>query len=507
MIELLESRIAPAGIVEVIFRNGGLMLKSQTGDGGDEALTLTFSGPDSIMVTPDTNVALSFEGIVRNPGQALTFADFHGNLSAALGGGRDTLRLVGGSYSGNVNVNLGEGENTFIVDNVAISGSLKYRGGTGGDAVEFRGASVSVGESVAVSLGNGGNSFAETSSDFHVGKDFSLRSGVGNDAVIFSGAKLTVPGSLVISTGEGSDTVQILASVNEVAVGKNFTIAASGSRSVTVEQSIVGIGKLTVGGGFKMTAGTGDRVTQIVSGITGEFSVGGSVYLSATNPTIHTQLISSTGASASFGASVKYVSNAITANQTFSLHTTASPTLAGALTVSGGTAILVDMAGTISGAVALTASAKNNSTVALSSAEIAKAVSIVTKDSFGRTASVSISDADIHGAVSVRSGVGATTLAVEHSAFGATFAASLGDGANHFNIEQAGLPGATVFHAAVSLSGGSDADTFVVGGTTNNSVEFLARVIADGRGGTDSLTEGDANTHPAGLPLVKKNIP
>ena len=458
MIVFLEPRIAPAGLIDITFSRGNLVLKSFTGTAGDEAATLTRSGADGITITPGANVAIRFDGIIFAPAAPLSLAGFTGSLTAKLGGGNDALTLDGGTYPGAVRIDLGDGANQFTL----------------------------------------------TGADLHATKSLSVKSGSGSDLLIFKSAKLTIDGSLTVASGAGSDTVQFTAAIAELAVLKNLTIAAKGSQSAVIEQSITGLGKLNVGGALTLSAGTGDRVQQVLTGTIGALSIGGDVTFSATNPTEHTQVLASSGISLALGGKLKFASRALTAVQTLSA---SAGTIAAAVTLTGGTAVVVDFGGALAKNLSISTAKNHSASVALSAADIGGNVRIATKDSFGLAASIAVQDVVIHGALAVTGGIGATTLRVNQADIAGAFTVALKDGANRFLIEQENQSGASIFRGDVKLTGGIAVDTFALGGTANDAIQFLATVIADGRAGIDVLTEGEASTHPAGLSTVKISVP
>lgn len=479
MIEFLEPRIAPAGLIDVSFSGGNLVLKSLTGDAGDETATITRIGADGITIAPGANVAIRYEGTTFPPTTPLTLAGFSGSLTAKLGGGNDSLVLDGGNYSGDVRIDLGDGT----------------------DVLEIRGGAINFVGKLTVSLGSGANQFALTASDFHASKGLVVKSGSGNDLLTFASAKLVIDGGLSVATGGGSDTVQFTAGIAELSVEKNLIVATSGSRSAIIEQSFSGIGKINIGGNLTLSAGTGDRVQQVLTGTTGTLAIGGDVAFSATNPTEHTQVLAGGG---TLGGSLRMTSRAIIGTQTFSATT---GTIAGEVTLRGGTSVVVDFGGTIPNDLSITTAKNSSANVALSSATIDGNVRIATKDGFGLSASIAIQDVILHGSLAVTGGIGATTLRVNQADIAKTFTVALKDGANRFLFEQEKQPGASIFRGDVNLTGGIDVDTFTIGGTADDSIQFLAAIIADGRAGIDTLTEGAATTHPAGASTQKINIP
>jgi hypothetical protein len=200
-------------------------------------------------------------------------------------------------------------------------------------------------------------------------------------------------------------------------------------------------------------------------------------------------------------------SHALTANQTLSASGTEPATLAGTATFAGGTSVTVAFGGTLSKSVGITTAAGHNASVNISAESIDGNLRVTTKDGFGFSANIELRELTVKGSIALTSGIGATTLRANQLDVLKTFSASLGSGANRFLIEQENQTGSSVFRDAVVLKGGSGVDTFLIGGTGNNAVQFLATVIANGSTGTDTLTEGEASTHPEGKPLVKVSIP
>ena len=520
MIEFLEPRIAPAGLIDVVISRGNIVLTTVTGVDGDESAVVTLPSAGSLTITPGATVGIRFNGTTSAPGLPLTVAGFTGDLRVSLGGGNDLLTLDGGAYPGDVSVNLGDGRdrvvagaiaeagrNFLFADGVSIGGAFSVKAGRHADTIEITGDTVVFGGSVSVNSGGGVNSLMIAAADTTIAGSARFFSGGGSDLFIFKGAKLLVEGTLSVGSGAGSDTIQFTPQMADLSVGGTLSIASGGSRSAIIEQSITGVAKVTIGGALKMTAGTGDRVTQSIAGGSGILGIGGRIDFSATTPTIHIQALSSSGGGFEVEGDVRFASRAITANQTLSVSTTVPAMITGDIKLTGGTQVVAAIAGQIGGDARITTGVGRNAAVSVSDAAIAGAVRVVTRDTFGHTAAISLEDLSVQGDIAILSGIGASTLRINQLDASARFTASLGDGENQFRIEQDGLAGGTTFHGAVVLSGGRDADTFLIGKTGNDAIAFLAAVIADGRAGLDTVTEGEASSHPAGLVLEKRNIP
>lgn len=517
MIELLESRIAPAGLIVVTLSNGNVLLKGGPGDASDESAILTRPGDGKLLITPAANVSVRFLDTTTEPGIPLTLDGFTGDLIASLGGGNDSLTLDGGMYPGDVRINLGDARlqplpaevsgNSFVATGVTFGGAFIYQGGAQPDAVEFQGSTTVVEEKFSVSLGGGANQFIANVGDFQLKHGMQISSGAGNDLLIFKGAKLAVTGDLSVRSGAGSDTIQFTSGISDLSVSEDLSIVSSGSRSVTVEQSITGVASVSVLGSLKMTAGTGDRVQQMLTGSTGTVNITGDVRFSATNPTEHTQVITASGSNFTVGGSIAINSRALASSQTLSVHTSDLKAIDGGVSLRGASSVIFSANALISGPVSIITSAGRSASVSVTDTTFSDDLRIVTKDTFTRTASITLIGIEAMGAIDITGGTGATTLTVDQTNVSHGFKASLGDGANRFLIEQENQNGSSAFTGDVALTGGRDVDTFLIGGTGNNAIHFVAEVIANGRGGIDVLTEGEASTHSGGRVLVKRSIP
>ena len=517
MIELLESRIAPAGLIMVTLSDGNVLLKGGTGDASDESAILTRPSEGRLVITPAANVSVRFLEATMEPGVSLTLDGFTGDLVASLGGGNDSLTLDGGTYPGDVRINLGDARkhplpaevsgNYFVANGVTFSGAFRCKGGAQPDAVEFNGSTTVVGGGFAVTLGGGANQFIANVGDFQLKSAMQISSGAGNDLIVFKGAKLAVTGDLSVRSGAGSDTIQFTSEIADLSVSEDLSIVSSGSRSVTIEQSISGVAKISILGSLKMTAGTGDRVQQILTGTTDTLDIVGHVRFSATNPTEHTQSITASGTDFSIGGAIALNSRGLTASQTVSILASDLKVIGGSIALRGATSAVFSANAILSEPVTIVTSAGRSASVSVTDTTFGGDLRIVTKDTFGRAASIALYGIDAMGAIDITGGIGATTLMVDRTTVQLSFNADLGDGANRFLIEQENQNGNSTFSGDVALTGGRDVDAFLIGGTGNNAVHFVAEVIANGRGGTDTLTEGEASTHTDGRVLVKRNIP
>ena len=84
MIELLESRIAPAGIVSISVKAGVLSISAPIGDADAQTITITNPAPGSFTITPDAGTQLKLgSAAALDAGTALTLEAITSDLSTA----------------------------------------------------------------------------------------------------------------------------------------------------------------------------------------------------------------------------------------------------------------------------------------------------------------------------------------------------------------------------------------------------------------------------------------
>ena len=226
-----------------------------------------------------------------------------GNLSLAINGGDDSVRLRGGWLMGNVSVTggagadilelasdidltiggsasfrLGDGVNIVrglgIGHTVNIGGSFTYTGGTGND--HFRpdaaGVSLRVGGDAKFTLGTG-RGFDSNLVEFEglsVGRNLTITGAAGEDTVHVTGP-LQVGGATAVNLGFGPNT--FTATGPGSTVGTNFTYTGLAGTDV------VGLDNLAVGRNLSVNLGEGTG--QSFTGGPGGLNVYGSLSLIA----------------------------------------------------------------------------------------------------------------------------------------------------------------------------------------------------------------------------------
>jgi hypothetical protein len=269
LIECLETRIAPAGVVAVSFSNGVLEL---TGDEVDNEL--------SLIALPGARFVLSAGGETQfqfgERGYLYPFLNFSGalkSISANLLEGDDTLQIAGVTTTGRMNIDMGEGKNSTLLIETQVGGSLAVSGGAGDDTVRFAGPS----------LGVGGN--------------LKIHTGDGAQTLSFETRRTTIGGALTYEGGSGGDTVRIEGSRTEVnSIHCDFDVGGAsfgGGGRMKVNSDVRAtteggylefdfLGPLFVGGDFDFSATADARIFVKVGFLPGARSldIGGEVKLS-----------------------------------------------------------------------------------------------------------------------------------------------------------------------------------------------------------------------------------
>ncbi len=242
VLEALEARLAPAGLITLTTAGGVLTI---TGDGADNGLAIidvpgtgqwqldnaggltttfilngvmvaagtTFEAQNSIKATlGDGNDALLIDPSAA-PSSMLT----PGGISINAGKGNDEIRIGTASsdqlMTGAVTVDLGEGNDQFATLATSVySGAVKITGGLGNDEVRFDGASADQVflKGLTVDMGIGDDTFAATAKRFAVAGALNVTTGGGvilTPTISFSSDLMTFDGPVTLSVGSGASNI------------------------------------------------------------------------------------------------------------------------------------------------------------------------------------------------------------------------------------------------------------------------------------------------------------
>lgn len=266
-IEILESRIAPAGIITVSLEKGALTLVA---DDGDHEFSVTALDQWTFELKGTADTLFQMDG--GTPTDTLVLTSPLKSLTATLGDGIDTVSLVGLSIGGDVKIDGGEGDNTLSLSTVSAKGKLQVTGGSGIDEIEVAGT-LSVKKDFSLTLGDGDNRLVAVADNFQVGGQLSYAAGNGADDFSVAYGMMSVGKDLSLKFGSGSSTVNV-ATIAGFSVGKNLVVDTSDS--LLDDSSTVTLMSLAtrIGGDVRITDGAGSSSLMLTTaGSVGKINV------------------------------------------------------------------------------------------------------------------------------------------------------------------------------------------------------------------------------------------
>jgi hypothetical protein len=250
-LEILESRIAPAGLITVEVTKGGmLLLGTSPGEDGDEVLTITRQVDGTYLLTPGADVTLRIDGQDFTTPQAIPKVQL--GLVANLGEGDDQLFLTDVTFAKDVKVNLGDGNDQLSMQD-SVMAKLTVTGLDGNDTVTGFGSNFGA-AAVKVNLGDGNDTLNFDATTVAIAAGIQIDGGEGNDSFVLGKAdgRATVHGGIRIKGGEGNNTTTF--------GGANALVKASGPLQTIGgggDDVILFGGLLAQFGAIKMTLGDG----------------------------------------------------------------------------------------------------------------------------------------------------------------------------------------------------------------------------------------------------------
>jgi hypothetical protein len=284
-VELLEMRIAPAGLVTTTFLNG--LLTIDGGDGSDHDVSVVKTGANTFRVTGnDTGIntvgvasknyqgvltGVLFEGgagadifAVSNLSPLKTFT-FHGNE------GVDSLRTANlvTAAAGRVDITLGteSGSVNFFGSRTTVHGPLNIDLGGGGTA-GLRSVTTTVDGNVTI-VGGDGSDVLEISGNATLFRHkLTFTGGGGDDSFTSGGTSLTVLGAVAMDGGEGSNHFTFAS--NHHSFGTALTAGLVDVKLGVGPGDVTFLGKSTnILGKLKIDLGAGGGTATLDSGVTG----------------------------------------------------------------------------------------------------------------------------------------------------------------------------------------------------------------------------------------------
>ncbi len=543
VLECLEPRLAPAGVVAVSTAGGVLTL---TGDGLDNNIQILEQG-NQWFIWNGGNVDTTQYSLNGAPAVvSLTIAPM-ASIKATLNAGNDYLRISELAIAGAVTVFGNAGNDEVSIFNSLVQGAVKIEGGDGNDQVRISGVTLTKMLTVKTGLGDdviaiGSGVFGNILADAGTGNDHVLAQadnlnvmgtftavcaggagtlsqfGIYTKEGLFTGkvkfthltgdAKVAfgldqdmvanLAGGLSLKTGNGNDTFLF---TDDVIIRGLFEInAGHGNNVVTTE----GDGYLNFGS-FKYTGGTGNDTVQFGGTRT---LIGGSVMASlgagATNR------LEFTGSDLLIGGVLTYKGG--TGGDALTLDN-ARTHVSGVLSFSGGhgsNALSIDSADSRFGSITAMGGVDGDSfrlagasvtgkvsvshgtggsNVQIVDSLLQSSLSLTSAAAAGSGENVDITTSHVVGAVTLTaSGTANTTYNVHNNMFGNVFNLSSGGGNDKVYLDIYAQTSYNAFKGAVKILLGAGDDDFQAGATppANNAGNLFSSTLKlDGGTGTD----------------------
>ena len=253
MIEALESRIAPAGVITVAIKSGALIV---TGDAMDNSMaviplgggTYLLQGTNGTTITSPTGMPIT------------TLSNLPlGGLQVDLGAGNDSFEATGLQVGGATVLNGGEGNDTLVLRNHTNFGAVTINGGAGNDSVQLTGNYITFRSKLTVTDTEGTNTFDADATNTALGSVQITGSPLADD--INFGAAFLRAGAVSINMGDGPGKINVSGTV--ITLGSTFSATFGANASGTAEV-LFGGGTVSVAAGFTVAFGaTGPADTSI----------------------------------------------------------------------------------------------------------------------------------------------------------------------------------------------------------------------------------------------------
>lgn len=257
VLECLEPRLAPAGVVVLTLSNGVLTM---TGDTADNDFQITDAGGGMWSVAGlDAGSTTQFR---LNGGALLSTVTLAAptTVKATLGAGNDAMNLTGLHLAGALTINGNDGNDALLLSGTTVNGAVLIDTGAGNDDVDLTSAHLA--STVTVGMGAGADYFT-AGGDLFFGKGLSVDLGTGANIFELNAATLQVKGNISALAGGTAAEAQSFV----FAAGLGTVTGAVTLRTTTASPATFEIGDqagddMLITGGFTLQAGAGnDTVT------------------------------------------------------------------------------------------------------------------------------------------------------------------------------------------------------------------------------------------------------
>lgn len=256
--EMLEARIAPAGLISATYAAGTLTL---SGDVFSNDITINVVGVDHIVIVGAGGTFIALNGGMAGPSMPVDGPIK--NINADLGVGNDHILVNSLAIPGTLNFTGGDGNDTLELFGCAIGGALTFQGGSQNDNLLGSGPLFSVGGALNVDLGDGSNGVTLSAINSHIVGKTNITGGIGVDTVtVTSTAFLTNKG---ITAQLGADNNSFSLGGQDLRIGGALAVTHldHGGGALT---AITPAGELIVSGGITVNYGAGMSNTTITTG-------------------------------------------------------------------------------------------------------------------------------------------------------------------------------------------------------------------------------------------------
>lgn len=278
-LEVLESRLAPAGLVTVTFSPGGAL--SLTGDEAPNQIEIAGhdNGSWTLRAGPDSGTLFRYQG---NDVAEITFSKPLANVKASLGEGADsfvmqnlqvagavtvldtaaaagdTVSISGSTILGAVRIETGGGDDDVSLQSNNLRQTLTIKSGGDHDSIDL-GAGIY--KNVLVDLGSNAGTddtfnFASTSAITVQGSIHVKTAQDGANHLVFSAPQFSVSGSLTLQASAHSTSVQLLGTDGggKMTIGQHFLY--QGAHGTQSEGYLGMAGNISIGGRADIRTGT-----------------------------------------------------------------------------------------------------------------------------------------------------------------------------------------------------------------------------------------------------------
>lgn len=226
MIETLEARIAPAGIINITVRGGDVFL---TADAADHHFNVSGSPGGGLVITPEDGLLLKL-GSAAPTADPINIDTFVRDLRISLRAGADTVTLTDLHTVRNVSVSLGggAGSNKLVLQNSDVQGSLKVLGSGSNNDLEIGDSegTTTVGRDLSINLAAGFNQTRISGAGLQIDGDFSYRGSSDQDDLNLTVSTLRILGDVDVRTRTGFGLVEF--NTDSTAIFGSTRVVASG---------------------------------------------------------------------------------------------------------------------------------------------------------------------------------------------------------------------------------------------------------------------------------------